>query len=118
MAAEGPCIIGQHITIRGSLTGNEDLVVEGRVEGTISLGNHLTIEKTGVVEADVEVEDLTVMGELHGDMVAHSSVSINADAKVAGNIRAPRVIIEDGARFRGNVDMDVALPEGVAPPQR
>ena len=118
MATEGPCIIGQHITIRGNLTGNEDLVVEGRVEGTIALGNHLTIEKTGVVEADVESEDLTVMGELKGDMAAHSSVSINADAKVAGNIRAPRVIIEDGARFRGNIDMDVELPEGMTPPQR
>jgi len=111
MAIEGPCIIGQHITIRGNLTGNEDLVVEGRVEGTIALGNHLTIEKTGVVEADVEVQDLTVMGELKGDMTAHSSVSINTDAKVTGNIRAPRIIIEDGARFRGNIDMDFELPE-------
>ncbi len=112
--AEGPCIIGRNITIRGNLTGNEDLVVEGRIEGTIRLGNHLTIETTGVVEADVEVEDLTVRGELKGDMVAHSSVTINSGARVVGNIRAPRVIIEDGARFKGNIEMDVALPEGLA----
>ncbi len=113
MAGEGPCVIGREITIRGNLTGNEDLVVEGRIEGTITLGNHLTIEKSGVVEADVEVEDLTINGELNGDMAAHASVTINADAKVVGNIRAPRVIIEDGARFKGNIDMDVQLPEGV-----
>lgn len=118
MAVEGPCIIGKQITIRGNLTGNEDLVVEGRVEGSISLGNHLTVEKTGSLEADVEVEDLTVMGELKGDMIAHTSVSINADAKVVGNVRAPRVIIEDGARFRGNIDMDVELPAGIRVPTK
>ena len=118
MAGEGPCVIGREITIRGNLTGNEDLVVEGRIEGTIALGNHLTIEKSGVVEADVEVEDLTIMGELHGDMTAHASVTISTDAKVVGNIRAPRVIIEDGARFKGNIDMDVTLPEGLTAPNR
>jgi len=118
MADNGPCVIGQQITIRGNLTGNEDLVVEGRIEGTLTLGNHLTIEQTGVVEADVETEDLTVMGELNGDIVAHSSVTINADAKLVGNIRAPRVIIEDGARFKGNIDMEVDLPDNVTPKAR
>jgi cytoskeletal protein CcmA (bactofilin family) len=110
---EGPCVIGQHIEIRGSVTGAEDLVVQGRVEGTIALKKHLTIEPTGVVEADVEVLDLTVQGEMRGDIVAAQSVSINANAKVVGNIRAPRVILEDGARFRGSVDMEVKLPEGL-----
>lgn len=117
MPPEGPCIIGKEITIKGSLSGNEDLVVEGRVEGSISLGNHLTIERTGSVEADIEVQELSVMGELTGDVTAHTSVSINTDAKVVGNVRAPRVIIEDGARFRGNIEMDVKLPDGVTVPK-
>lgn len=107
--ADQPCVIGKHITIRGNLSGAEDLVVEGRIEGTVKLGNHLTVEASGVVEADLEVQDLTVNGAVQGDIVASGSISINADAKVVGNIRAPRIIIEDGARFRGRVDMDVDL---------
>lgn len=111
--ADQVCIIGKQISIRGNLSGGEDLIVEGRVEGSISLGNHLTVEASGVVEADMEVEDLTVKGAVSGDIQATRSVSINADARVVGNIRAPRVIIEDGARFRGRIEMDVELPEGV-----
>lgn len=115
MPPEGPCIIGKQITIKGSLSGNEDLIVEGRIEGSIAMGNHLTIERTGSVEADIEVQELSVMGELTGDITAHASVAINADAKVVGNVRAPKIVIEDGARFRGNIEMDVALPDGVTP---
>ncbi len=113
MAAGGPCIIGKQITIRGNLSGSEDLIIEGRIEGTVSLKNHLTIEESGTVEADVDVADLTVNGAMRGDMAAAQSVSINASAKVVGNIRAPRIIIEDGARFKGSIEMDVALPEGI-----
>jgi cytoskeletal protein CcmA (bactofilin family) len=115
MVNEGPCVIGRAITIRGNLTGSEDLLVEGRVEGTITLKNHLTIEQSGVVAADIEVQDLTVRGEMKGDITATESVSIATNAKVVGNVRAPRVIIEDGARFRGRIDMDVDLPEGLLP---
>ena len=113
MANEGPCVIGKAITIRGNLTGSEDLLVEGRIEGTVTLKNHLSIEESGVVQADIDVEDLTVKGEMKGDITAAQSVSINNNARLAGNIRAPRVIIEDGARFRGSIDMDVELPEGI-----
>ncbi|MDY0003346.1 MAG: polymer-forming cytoskeletal protein [Polyangia bacterium] len=117
MANEGPCVIGRAITIRGKLSGGEDLLVEGRIEGTINLKNHLSIEETGVVEADIEVQDLTVRGEMKGDITAAQSVSVAANARVVGNIRAPRVIIEDGARFRGHIDMDVKLPPGVVEPR-
>lgn len=113
MALDGPCIIGKGITVRGNLSGSEDLVIEGRVEGTIALKNHLTIESTGTVMADIETENLTINGEMQGNIVAGESVAINANAKVVGNVKAPRVIIEDGARFRGSVDMEVELPEGV-----
>jgi len=112
--ADQPCIIGKNITIRGNLTGAEDLVVEGRIEGTVTLSNHLTVQSSGTVEADLDVEDLTVNGAVHGEIRASRSVSINADAKVVGNIRAPRIIIEDGARFQGRVEMDVQLPAGLS----
>jgi cytoskeletal protein CcmA (bactofilin family) len=111
--AEQPCVIGKNITIRGNVTGGEDLVVEGRVEGTVTLSNHLTVQAAGVVEADLDVEDLTINGAVKGEIHASHSVSINADAKVVGNIRAPRLIIEDGARFKGHIEMDVPLPAGL-----
>jgi len=108
--AEQPCIIGKNITIRGNLSGAEDLVLEGRIEGTVTLSNHFAVESSGIVEADLDVEELTVNGTVHGDIRASRSVLINADGKVVGNIRSPRIIIEDGARFKGRVEMDVQLP--------
>jgi cytoskeletal protein CcmA (bactofilin family) len=111
--ADQVCIIGNNITIRGNLSGAEDLIVEGRVEGTIKLSNHLTVESSGAVEADLDVEELTINGVVHGDIQASRSVSISAGARVEGNIRAPRIIIDDGARFRGRIEMDVDLPEDV-----
>ena len=113
--AEQPCIIGRSIVIRGNLTGAEDLAVEGRIEGTLTLSNRLTVEASGVVEADLDVEDLTINGAVQGEIRASKSVTINTGAKVVGNIKAPRVIIADGARFKGRVDMEVALPEGINP---
>jgi len=111
--ADQPCTIGRQITIRGNLSGSEDLVVEGRVEGAITLSNHLTVEAAGVVDADVDVEDLTVNGTVRGDIRSSRSVAVNADARVVGNITAPRVIIEDGALFKGRIEMDVEIPEGI-----
>jgi cytoskeletal protein CcmA (bactofilin family) len=111
--ATSQCVIGKNIQIRGKLSGAEDLVVEGRVEGTVALKNHLTIEQTGIVDADVEVRDLTVHGEMRGDISANGTVSVSNAARVVGNIRAPRIILEDGARFKGSIEMDVELPDGV-----
>jgi cytoskeletal protein CcmA (bactofilin family) len=111
--ADQVCIIGRNITIRGNVSGGEDLVVEGRVEGTVTLSHHLTVQGSGVVEADLDVEDLTVNGTVQGDIRATRSVSLSADAKVVGNIRAPRVVIQDGARFKGRVEMEVQLPAGL-----
>lgn len=106
-------VIGKGITIKGSLTGGGDLVIEGRVEGQIALKNHLTIENTGKVQADIKAEELTINGEASGNIEASSRVAINNSAKVAGDIKAPRVIIEDGAVFNGSIEMDVKLPDDI-----
>jgi cytoskeletal protein CcmA (bactofilin family) len=106
------CVIGQGIVINGRLTGDEDLIVEGRIEGTITLNNHLMVEKTGSLIADVHVVELTVRGEVRGNIHASELVSILTDATVIGDITSPRVIIEDGARFKGNIEMEVPLPAG------
>jgi cytoskeletal protein CcmA (bactofilin family) len=108
------CVLGQRITVRGTLTGEEDLVVEGRIEGSVSLAGHLIVAHSGVLEADVDVESIEVHGEVRGDIVASQSITIDKGANVSGNVRAPRVIIHDGAQFQGAVDMDVDLPEGLA----
>ncbi|HYO58498.1 bactofilin BacN [Archangium sp.] len=106
-------IIGKGIVIRGNLTGGGDLIIEGRVEGQISLKNHLTIEGTGKVQADIRAEELTINGEASGNIDASGRVAISASAKVAGDIKAPRVVIEDGAVFNGSIEMDVKLPDDI-----
>ncbi|HWB81294.1 MAG TPA: polymer-forming cytoskeletal protein [Nannocystaceae bacterium] len=117
LAAPAPrsttCVLGPQITVRGSLSGEEDLVVEGRLEGSVALAGHLVVAQGGVVEADLDVASVEVHGEVRGDIVASRSITIERGAQVAGNVRAPRVIIHDGARFDGAVEMDVQLPDGL-----
>jgi cytoskeletal protein CcmA (bactofilin family) len=111
MASEGTGIIGKGIFIKGNLTGGGDLTIEGRVEGHISLKNHLTIEGTGKVDADIRAERLTIHGEANGNIDAGELVSIAQSAVVTGDIKAPKVIIEDGAHFNGSIEMDVKIPD-------
>ena len=113
MAQGEQTTIGKGIVIRGSLTGGGNLVVEGRVEGQIALKNHLLIETTGKVQADIRAEELTINGEASGNIDASSTVSINASARVNGDVRSPRVVIEDGAVFNGSIEMEVKLPDDI-----
>lgn len=105
--AQGVCTIGEGVLVNGRLTGDEEVTVHGRMEGAIHLGNHLLVAKEGVVVADVEANTLTVLGHLNGEVVVHDIVTLKSGSVVTGNIRTPRIIIEEGARFKGNVDMDV-----------
>lgn len=111
--ADTPCIIGEGIQIRGNLSGSGDLVVRGRVEGHVALQDHLTVETTGVVVANIELRGVTVNGQMSGDIDATQTVAISSSATVIGDIRAPEIEIEDGARFRGKLEMDVPLPKDV-----
>lgn len=108
-----PCIIGRGITIKGNVSGGEELVVDGAIEGHISLKNHLTVNATGHIQADIQTQSLLVHGRVSGAIDAADMVSLSADASVVADIRAPRIVIEDGARFRGRIEMDVDLPPGV-----
>src|SRR5688572_6871130 len=98
-------IIGAKTKISGNLQGDEDLQVEGRLEGSLTLSRTLTIEEGGVVVADVNVRTLVVSGIMVGNVNATESVHILEGGRVVGDIAAPRVIIVDGASFRGQVDM-------------
>jgi cytoskeletal protein CcmA (bactofilin family) len=102
----GETVVGPAISIRGRIEGEEDLRVEGRVEGSISLTETLYVEPGGVVLAQIEARDVVVSGIVIGDVAAVNSVTLNKNAKLVGNISAPRVIIADGASFRGDVVME------------
>ncbi len=101
----GPCVIGAKITIKGEITGDEDVVVDGVVDGQVRITRDLRVGTGGTVKATVEAQSVMVSGELVGDVVATTRVEIQASGKVTGNIRAPRIVIAEGAMFRGNSDM-------------
>lgn len=111
MASSDNCLIGPGITVNGRLTGDADVSVEGRVEGTVSLNSHLAVAEDGTVVAEIDVDSVTVEGTVDGDIVAQETVRLEPGCNVTGNIRAPRVNIEEGASFKGNIDMDVDLPD-------
>jgi cytoskeletal protein CcmA (bactofilin family) len=99
------CVIGSQTRIKGELTGDEDVVVEGRVEGEIRIKRDLRIAPGGVVQAGVAARSVVISGELHGDCSAEQRVEIQSSGKLIGNIKAPRIVIAEGAVFRGNSDM-------------
>jgi cytoskeletal protein CcmA (bactofilin family) len=101
-------VIGPKIKFKGELTGEEDLLIMGSVEGSVDLkGNHLTIGSEGVIKANVSARAITVEGRVEGDIVATERIAIKSSSQVKGNLKAERVTLEDGAKFRGSIDMDV-----------
>jgi cytoskeletal protein CcmA (bactofilin family) len=102
--------IGPSIFIKGDLTGDEDLVIEGRVEGRVDLKNNVTVGKNGRVRADVFGKSVIIEGEVDGNLFAQEQAILRQSGAVRGNITAPRVILEDGSRFRGSIDMDAKEP--------
>jgi len=100
-------VIGSSIVIDGEISGDEDLIIQGTVKGKIQLKENLFVENGGVVEADIETQTVTISGQVTGNIRASDKVEIRADGKMVGDIKAPRILIADGATFKGNVDMDV-----------
>lgn len=107
--------IGKSVVIKGELNGSEDLTIEGHVEGTIQLRDHvLTIGPNGRIKAQVFAKSVIVLGEVTGNVTATDKVDIRDNGSVDGDIIAPRVAIAEGAHFRGSVDMQ---RKGGAPAQ-
>ncbi len=100
-------MIGPKIKIKGTITGEEDLLIQGKVEGTINLGQHeLSVGQTAVVKANIHAKAIRIDGEVAGDINGSEKVVISKSGNVRGNIIAPRVTLEDGAIFKGSIDMD------------
>ena len=96
---------GPNITIDGTVSGSEAVLIEGTVRGKINLTNDLRIGTKARVEATVHAKNVTVEGRLNGDVSADDRVELVASATVDGNIKAPKIIVAEGAKFRGSVDM-------------
>ncbi|MDO8862903.1 polymer-forming cytoskeletal protein [Haliea sp. E1-2-M8] len=100
-------MIGPSIHIKGTVSGGEDLLIQGKVEGTIDLGDHeVSVGQSGKVTADIKAKIVKIEGEVAGDVTGSEKVVIAKSGRVRGNIIAPRVTLEDGAIFKGSIDMD------------
>jgi len=114
MAVENvPARIGKPIVICGEVKGSEDLTLDGRVEGTVSLlESRLTIGPNANVAADLSAKDILILGRVHGNLVASGRVELRAGCTVEGDISALRLAVEDNAVFRGKVDLTQAVSKG------
>jgi cytoskeletal protein CcmA (bactofilin family) len=100
--------IGQNVRLNGEVEGDEDMVVNGRLEGLLNLKKNLVVGKTGVVVAEIHAASVTIHGEVNGNIVAVKKVEIAENGKLEGNIKSPKIQIHEGAHFKGNVDMSTA----------
>ena len=114
MAVENiPARIGKTIVICGEVKGSEDLILDGRVEGTVSLlESRLTVGPNANIAADLTAKDILIMGHVQGNLVASGRVELRAGCQVEGDIRALRLAVEDNAIFRGKVDLTQAVSKG------
>jgi cytoskeletal protein CcmA (bactofilin family) len=98
--------IGKSLVIKGEVTGSESLYIDGRVEGSISLaGNRVTIGRNGVVAANISAREIVVLGKVRGNLTASDRVDIRSDGSLTGDVVAARISIEDGAYFKGGIDI-------------
>lgn len=100
-------VIGRSIEVRGELTGDEDLLIEGRFQGEIRIpGHEVTIGRSGRVRAEIKAKTIVVEGELQGNLAAEEQAVVRASGKVQGDITAPRVALDEGCQFKGSIDME------------
>ena len=109
-------VLGASIAISGELTGGEDLLVQGRVDGKIDLAQHTcTIGRSGRISADVFAKIIHVEGEVKGNLYGSEQILVHKSGSVNGNLSSPRVALEDGCKFKGAIDMDPQAAERARP---
>jgi cytoskeletal protein CcmA (bactofilin family) len=105
-AARGAASIGKSVTIKGQIFSREDLLVDGEIEGAIELNDHrLTVGPNGRVRAGIKAREIVVLGSIEGNVEALDKIDIRKDAKLVGDIKTARIVIEDGAYFKGSIDI-------------
>ncbi len=110
-AQPGNTFIGPNITIEGTITGSDPVAIDGNLRGQINLTGDLRIGTKANVEATVHARNVVIEGKLTGDVSADDKVELIASAAVDGNIKAPKIVVAEGARFRGAVDMGSPRPK-------
>ena len=99
-------VIGSSIIVDGEISGEEPLVIQGTVKGQVTLQESVYVDKSGIVEANLNIQRVEISGQVVGDVIATERVEIKSDGKVIGNLKAPRILIADGAAFKGHIDME------------
>jgi len=100
-------LISNGITIDGEVTGDEPVTVEGTVKGQINVQATVTVAQAGTVEADVNTTEFHISGKMTGNAQASERIEITTEGRVVGDLKSPRILIADGAGFKGHIDMDV-----------
>ena len=100
-------VIGSSIVIDGEISGEEAITILGTVKGKVTVAQNVVIEAGATVEADIEGQTVTVSGKVTGNVTAREKLELRPESKMVGNAKAPRIVVADGATFKGNVDMDV-----------
>jgi len=114
-ASERVSILGPTLHFKGELHADEELLIKGRIEGSITHSQRITVCQEGTVQASVRAQVIVVEGQVDGDLQAEKSVMVRETAKLRGNITAPSVSIVEGAHFTGGIDMDKKLAAADAP---
>ena len=100
--------------IKGQIFSREDLTIDGEIDGSVELHEHrLTVGPNGKLQAGVKAREVVVLGTIHGNVEASDKIDIRKDAKLVGDIKTARIVIEDGAYFKGSID--IARPEAGKP---
>jgi cytoskeletal protein CcmA (bactofilin family) len=108
-------VLGKSVIVKGQIYSREDLTIDGEVEGTVELQEHrLTVGPNGKVTASVKAREIVVLGTIHGNVETSDKIDIRKEAKLVGDIKTARVVIEDGAYFKGNID--IVRPEAAPRP--
>jgi len=102
----GQAALGKSVIVKGQIFSREDLTIDGEVEGTVELQEHrLTVGPNGKVVASVKAREVVVLGTIHGNVETTDKLDIRKDAKLVGDVKTARIVIEDGAYFKGNIDI-------------
>ena len=120
-APRGVAVLGKSVIVKGQILSREDLTIDGEVEGTVELQEHrLTVGPNGKVMASIKARELVVLGTIHGNVETTDKIDIRKEAKLVGDIKTARIVIEDGAYFKGNIDIvraEVARPQAAPAPK-
>ena len=107
-------VLGPTLRFKGELHADEELLIRGRIEGTITHSQRITVCGEGVVKASIRAQTIVVEGTVEGDLTAEKAIQIKDTARLKGNVAAPSVSIVEGANFNGGVSMDMSKRAGVS----